>query len=156
MSPAKRFLLTFAIVSLVVWIGGNILMGPPGLSRPYLDEHKAEHDHYLEIIKSQPSEPNPYYFYLPDGGHIGTVVQGLYANAFVESVNRCYGTDFTPLSDQEILANAGIPDPNPGGDPTYFDVTPYVIVPEPSTLALTAIGASVLLAGFGWRRKRQS
>ncbi len=43
MSPAKRFLLTLGAVALVVWIGANVLMGPPGLSRDYL----ADHDFYL-------------------------------------------------------------------------------------------------------------
>ena len=105
----------------------------------------------VEIIKGWPWEHDPHYFYLRDGGHLGTVVQGLFANTFIEAMNRCHGTDFTPLSDQEILANAGIPDPNPGGDPTYFDVTPFVIVPEPSTLTLLTMGAVVCwrMAGGG-------
>lgn len=52
MSPTKRFLLTLAAVSLVVWIAANIALGPPGMSRAYLDKHKADHDRYMEIIKS--------------------------------------------------------------------------------------------------------
>ena len=85
----------------------------------------------VEIIKAQPTSPSPYHFFLPDGVHAGTVVQGLIANAFIEAMNRGYETDFTPLSDQEILANAGIPDPNPGGEPTYYDVSRFVF-PETS------------------------
>ncbi len=85
----------------------------------------------VEIIKAQPTSPSPYHFFLPDGAHAGTVVQGLIANTFIEAMNRGYGTSFTPLSDQEILANAGISDPNPGGAPTYYDVTRFVF-PETS------------------------
>lgn len=55
MSPAKKFLLIFFGVALVVWIGANAVLGPPGYSRAYLDEYQTEHEHYLEITKS------PYY-----------------------------------------------------------------------------------------------
>jgi len=51
-SPAKRFLLILGGVAFVVWIGMNVWMGPPGLSRDYLAKHDEEHDHYLDIIKS--------------------------------------------------------------------------------------------------------
>ena len=51
------------------------------------------------------------------------------ANAFLEAFNRAYGANFSSLSDQEILAEAGIPNPNPGGNPTYFDINSYVIDP---------------------------
>ena len=51
MSPAKRFLLTLGAVALVVWIGGNVLIGPPGLSRRYLADHEDAHNRYIEIIK---------------------------------------------------------------------------------------------------------
>ena len=74
----------------------------------------------VEITKAWPSSPNPFYFCQPDGIHPGTVVEGLFANAFIEAVNHSYDTNFTPLSDQEILAYAGIPNPNPGGGATYF------------------------------------
>ena len=60
MSDTKRFLLIFFGVALVVWIGINAVLGPPGLSNAYLYGEdgegglKTEHDHYLNIIKSDP------------------------------------------------------------------------------------------------------
>ena len=54
MSPAKRFLLILGAVSLVVWIGANLLLGPPGLSRQYLGQYKKEHERYIEVTKSLP------------------------------------------------------------------------------------------------------
>jgi F0F1-type ATP synthase membrane subunit b/b' len=55
MSP-KKFLIVFGVVSLVIWIAGNVALGPPGLSGDYLDQgqNKKDHDHYLSIIKSTP------------------------------------------------------------------------------------------------------
>lgn len=52
MSPAKRFMLILAAVSLVACIAINVALGPPGLAPKYLDKYKAEHDHYLDIVKS--------------------------------------------------------------------------------------------------------
>ncbi len=52
MSSAKRFMLTLASISFIVWIGGSILMGPAGLSKDYLENFGDHHDEYLEIIKS--------------------------------------------------------------------------------------------------------
>lgn len=53
MSPeTKKFLITLTVVALAGWIGGNWLLGPPGLSPAYLADKRAEHEHYIEIIKS--------------------------------------------------------------------------------------------------------
>lgn len=52
-AETKRFLITLTLVALAGWIGGNWLLGAPGLSRDYLEAHRAEHDHYLEVIKSE-------------------------------------------------------------------------------------------------------
>ena len=38
-----------------------------------------------------------------DGLHDGTIVSGLYANVFLESINRAYQAEVPPLSDQELL-----------------------------------------------------
>lgn len=54
MNPAKKFLLILATVAIVGCIAINVAFGPPGLSRPYLDQYKVDHDHYLKIIKSAP------------------------------------------------------------------------------------------------------
>jgi F0F1-type ATP synthase membrane subunit b/b' len=51
-TPAKRFLIIFAIVAVLGWIGGNAVLGPPGLSSEYLETHKEAHEHYIEISKS--------------------------------------------------------------------------------------------------------
>jgi F0F1-type ATP synthase membrane subunit b/b' len=57
-SNTKRFLLIFFGAALVVWLGINFTLGPPGLSSAYLygedgeGGFKADHDHYLDIIKS--------------------------------------------------------------------------------------------------------
>lgn len=52
-------------------------------------------------------------------GHAGTVVSGLIANAiFVESFRQYYGVNIPPLSDDEILADAGLKaDPTPAPVP---------------------------------------
>jgi hypothetical protein len=89
--------------------------------------------------------PVPTDAFLSDGFHPGTVVQGVLANMFIEATNRAYGAGLTPLSDQEILELAGIEVPTPPGVVTYFDVSPYVIVPEPLTLLVLAIGGVTLL-----------
>lgn len=54
MNPAKKFLLILATVAIVGCIAINVAFGPPTLSRPYLDQYKVDHDHYLKIIKSDP------------------------------------------------------------------------------------------------------
>ena len=48
-----------------------------------------------------------------------------------------------PFGDDEILANAGL-EPDPGWDGTHFDASVFVLVPEPGTLALVAIGLAAL------------
>ena len=53
MSPEiKKFLTLLTVCAFAGWIGGNWLLGPPGLSSGYLAEKRAEHEHYIEIIKS--------------------------------------------------------------------------------------------------------
>ena len=53
MSPVKRYLLIFFAVYLGGGLVANILLGPPGYSRAYRAQYKAEHDRYLEIIKTK-------------------------------------------------------------------------------------------------------
>ncbi|MCF6284027.1 MAG: hypothetical protein L3K26_02395 [Candidatus Hydrogenedentes bacterium] len=53
MNPkTKKFLILLVGVALVGWIGVNGLLGPPGLSKEYRVAHRAEHEHYLEVIKN--------------------------------------------------------------------------------------------------------
>lgn len=48
----KRFLIKLAVVALAGWVAGNWLLGSPSLSKVYIADHRAEHEHYLEITKS--------------------------------------------------------------------------------------------------------
>jgi lysophospholipase L1-like esterase len=80
-------------------------------------------------------------FFLADGTHASTLIQGLLANAFIAAANEPYGTHFTPLSGAEILANADISPPSPLGptfDPSTFVILPSAVVPEPCSLALVS------------------
>jgi len=51
-SELKRFLTLLTICAFAGWIGGNWLLGPPGLSPAYLSEHRAAHEHYIETLKN--------------------------------------------------------------------------------------------------------
>ncbi|MCC7084679.1 MAG: hypothetical protein IT427_06700 [Pirellulales bacterium] len=94
--------------------------------------------------------------FAPDGFHPAPIMHGLIANLFIEAMNRAYDAELEPLSDQQLLENAGYT-PLSGG-PTYFDVGPYVIVSEPGTNGL-AILASAIIALYrrqvGTCRSRQ-
>ena len=51
----------------------------------------------------------PHHLQLADAGHAGTVASGLLANAlFIEPMNDSYGLGIPPLTDEEILMDAGI------------------------------------------------
>ncbi len=51
---------------------------------------------------------DPRHIFLADGIHIGTVGQGLVANAFVQAYNSAFGTSIRPLRPGEILRQARI------------------------------------------------
>lgn len=48
----KQFLIAFAVVYAILAAFGTVMWGPPGYSSEYMDEHKAEHERYIEIVKS--------------------------------------------------------------------------------------------------------
>lgn len=52
MTPTKRFLLGFFGVAIAGWLAGVFLYGPPGMSAAYLDAFGEEHEHYVEVLKS--------------------------------------------------------------------------------------------------------
>lgn len=90
--------------------------------------------------------------YLSDRFHPGTVANGMLANAYLLAAHLAFGDAIVPISDQTILARAGLT-PTVAG-PTYFDVSPYVIytpVPEPATFALAICGLVAML--FAYRRR---
>ena len=47
-------------------------------------------------------------FLVHDATHPTTVVQGLMANEFLAAIRQAFGFDLSPLSDDEILLNAGV------------------------------------------------
>ena len=85
-------------------------------------------------VNPRGSGSDPRNFWI-DGVHFGTVVSGLYANAFVRAANEAYGTNIAPLSDQEILRAAelisGVDVPYDPSIETFFDVSPFVLANPP-------------------------
>ncbi len=67
-------------------------------------------------------------FYAPDGFHPATVPQGLLGNAVLEAF-AAYDPRIAHfrLTDQQLLDEAGIPH---GPGHSYFDVSPYVLLPD--------------------------
>jgi GDSL-like Lipase/Acylhydrolase len=62
-----------------------------------------------EISFTTPSD-EPHHVMLSDDEHSGTVVQCLVANyIFIDPLNSKFGQSITPFTDEECLANAGIP-----------------------------------------------
>jgi lysophospholipase L1-like esterase len=63
-----------------------------------------------ELITMTKRGNEPHHMQLDDwSGHAGTVMSGLMANAiFVDPFNKAYSLNMVPLSEQEILVNAGI------------------------------------------------
>lgn len=51
---------------------------------------------------------DPRQAFLSDGAHPGTVLNGLFANYVIEHMNKAFFTDIAPLTDEEILRNAGL------------------------------------------------
>jgi hypothetical protein len=72
-------------------------------------------------------------------------VQGLLANAVLEALDQAYGFPIQALrlSDQRILANAGI-DALPAR--SYFDVSPFVIFQEAQIQQLPELDTHVSIA----------
>lgn len=83
-----------------------------------------------------------------DGFHPSPIVHSLTASMFIEAINETYDAGIDPISDQQLIGY--VTGTTPSGE-TYFDVSPYVIlpgelVPEPSSLSLAALGFFALIA----------
>lgn len=74
-------------------------------------------------VTPSPAIGGPPAFFM-DSQHPGGIANGLLANMVIEALDGSYGYDIAPLSDQEILQNAGITSTAAG--PTYYDVTRFV------------------------------
>lgn len=97
----------------------------------------------VELRKVPPGiADNPPIDFFADGVHPGTVVMGLQANMVIEALNRAYHAGLAPISDQQILLNAGLVPPT--STPTFFDVTdlvhynPQITTPVSTTVAVTS------------------
>ncbi len=51
MNSVKTFFIVYVLAYLFVSAGINVLLGPPGMSKAYMEQYKAEHDRYIEIGK---------------------------------------------------------------------------------------------------------
>jgi lysophospholipase L1-like esterase len=89
--------------------------------------------------------------YLSDGFHPSTVIQGLMANGILMADHLAYHDPVTYLTDQYILTKAGVSHSN---TTSYFDVSPFVIAPEPSTWALASLGLVSVLVMSRQRGRR--
>ena len=80
--------------------------------------------------------------FAPDGHHPAPYVQGLLANSIDLAFNEKFGQTLPILTDQQIVRNVGLT-PTPGT--TFYNVQPFVLVPEPPTLIFAALGGLALL-----------
>ncbi len=126
---------------------GNALLRERAEARgiPVLDYFRLAHDiedHGLTVggvvFDPKPFTPPSSLNVFADSQHPGTVVQGLHANLFIAAINHAYGADVAPMTDQEILLNAGITPP--AGDPTYFDIGRYLLAPPRASVEGDAEG----------------
>jgi phospholipase/lecithinase/hemolysin len=85
--------------------------------------------------------------FAPDGFHPGTIPQGLLANTVLAAFGGDLGA--LALSDQEILASAGVQPVDAG--PTFTDVSGNVQkTPEPASVVLLSLAGA-----FGFRCRRR-
>lgn len=110
----------------------------------------------VELILDGYSETDPHYFW-EDHFHVGLVVRGAVANFYLQAINELCGTDIPLLTDLELLTLAGLENEYVGETfAAAHDYGDLVDIPEPSTLALAAMGlaAVVTVAARGRSRRR--
>jgi hypothetical protein len=77
-----------------------------------------------------------------NGFDIQTQPEGLIANMVSTAFDVRYGQNLPMFSDQQIVTTSGF---TPNSATTFYDVRPFVIVPEPSSFILAALGGLALL-----------
>jgi lysophospholipase L1-like esterase/uncharacterized protein (DUF2141 family) len=75
------------------------------------------------------NDPKPTDGFRKDGFHPNTVLQGLMGNAVVMAVNAAYGETLSTMSDQTILATAGVTSIPTGT--TYYGLSSYIWLRQP-------------------------
>lgn len=69
-------------------------------------------------LDRETASDDPHSLFLEDGAHPGTIAQGLLANVFLKAMKKDFKVKVKPLSNAEILANAGLqPNGQPVGSP---------------------------------------
>ncbi len=91
----------------------------------------------VTVVESPAYGPTPDFFM--DQQHPGAIASGLFANMVVEALDGSYGYNIDPLTDQQILQNAGL-GPQTGG-PTYFNVTQFVHIVDHTAPTSTLVSS---------------
>jgi hypothetical protein len=78
-----------------------------------------------------------------NGFDIQTQPEGLISNMVATAFDLRYGQNLPIFSDQQIVTTSGFV---PNSATTFYDVRPFVILPEPSSIALAALGGFAVLA----------
>jgi phospholipase/lecithinase/hemolysin len=60
------------------------------------------------LLDRETASDDPHSLFLEDGAHPGTIAQGLLANVFLKAMRKDFKVKLKPLSNAEILANAGL------------------------------------------------
>lgn len=86
----KQFLFSLAGVALVVWIGANYFLGPPGYAPDYAEAFGAQHERYLEITK------NPAFQQYRQRPHLGPGEETAAGARFAEMLAFVHAYESTP------------------------------------------------------------
>ena len=114
----------------------------------------------VPIFLNQDTNHNPSQAaFVSDGIHPNTAVQGILANMFMQALNTGYNAGAPLFSESQLLAHQGLA--YGGSDTLAAQIGPYSnyivnYVPEPSTVALAAIGVGALLVTAARRVPRRA